>query len=133
MKWLSLLMLATLCFAAQTVPAFASTGAVTLIPLNSLHTGLVSGPDKCNKPAALEGEMSVDVSDVAILQDVSGTTLVRIDLTAKGTLGGEALFKSSGNAWLDRAALQSPKMARFTPEIVNCAAVGGSYLYEVYF
>jgi TonB family protein len=116
------------------VPAFAAEqGTVTLIPLNSLNTGVASAATSCNKAAALSEEMYVDVPDIAILQGVTGTSLVRIDLTAKGTLAGEALFASSGNPWLDRAALASPKMARFTPEIVNCSAVGGSYLYEVDF
>lgn len=134
MKWLSLVVLAVVAIAAQTEPAFASTTAtVTLVPLTSLHTGVVSVSDRCNKPAALDGQAYVDLPEIPALQSVSGTTLVRIDLTAKGTLAGEALFATSGNMWLDRAALDSPKTARFTPEMVNCAPVGGSYLYEVDF
>ena len=134
MKWVLLLALAALCFTSQTVPAFAADkGTVTLIPLTSLHTGVVGGSDKCNKPAAIDGEMFVDVPTIASLQGVTGTTLVKIDLTATGALSGEALFETSGNPWLDRAALASPRMAQFIPGMVNCEPVGGSYLYEVGF
>jgi TonB family protein len=134
MKWLSLVVLAVLALASQTEPALASnTGTVTLIPLSSLHAGVASAISRCNKPAALDGEMYVDVPNIDILQGVTGTTLVRIDLNAKGVLTGESLFSSSGNPWLDRAALASPKAARFIPEMMNCTAVGGSYLYEVDF
>jgi protein TonB len=134
MKWLFLSVLAVVCLASQTVPAFAADkGTVTLIPLSAEHAGIVSAPSKCNKPAAIDGEMFVDVPAIASLQGITGTTLVRIDLSATGALSGEALFESSGNPWLDRAALDSPKAARFIPEMVNCTAIGGSYLYQVDF
>jgi hypothetical protein len=134
MKWFCFLVLAALTLATQTVPAFAGDkGTVTLIPLTSLHTGVVGAPSKCNRPAAIDGEMYVDVPEIASLQGVTGTSLVRIDLTATGALSGEALFETSGNPWLDGAALQSPRMARFIPEVANCVPVGGSYLYEVAF
>jgi TonB family protein len=134
MKWCFLLVLAVLAFLTQTVPAFAADkGTVTLIPLTALHTGVVSAPAKCNKPAAIDGEMYVDVPKIASLQGVSGISTVKIDLSATGALAGEALFASSGNPWLDLAALDSPRTARFTPEMVNCAPVAGSYLYQVDF
>jgi TonB family protein len=132
MKVLSILALAALGLATQTIPAFGSTTAtITLIPLST--TGLVTASDRCNKPAAVDGDAYVDVPEIATLQSVGGTTLVKIDLTAKGMLADEALFESSGNVWLDRAALESPKMARFTPQVANCTSIGGSYLYEVEF
>jgi TonB family protein len=134
MKCLFLLVLAAFGFATQTVPAFgADKGTVTLIPLTGVGTGVVSGSSRCSKPAAIDGEMYADVPKIASLQGVTGTALVRIDLTAKGTLSREALFETSGNPWLDRAALESPKTARFIPEVANCVPVAGSYLYEVDF
>lgn len=134
MKWLFLSVLAALCFASQTVPAIADDkGTVTLIPLTPVHTGIVSASAKCTRPASIDGDMYVDAPKIAALQGATGTTSIRIDLTATGVLAGEVLFETSGNPWLDRAALESPKSARFIPEMANCTAVGGSYLYEVNF
>lgn len=134
MKVLLVFTLAALGLASQTVPTFAhGTGTVTLIPISAVGTGLVTAGSRCNKPAAIDGDAYVEEPAIAMEQGVSGTALVKIDLSAKGALAGEAMFESSGNPWLDRAALESPAMTHFTPEIANCTAVGGSYLYRVDF
>lgn len=132
-KCLAFLAFAALNVLAQSLPEASSAATVKLIALASPHAGLVSAPQPCNKPAAIVGDAYADMPAIASMQGVTGTTRVRIDLTFAGNLSGIALFDSSGNPWLDRAAVSSAESARFTPEIANCEPVGGSYLYEVDF
>lgn len=63
----------------------------------------------------------------------SGTTLVKVDLAAGGALVGTSVYASSGHRALDREALAATRWSRFRPEIRDCSAVGGSYLYAVEF
>ncbi|HEX3463507.1 MAG TPA: energy transducer TonB [Candidatus Elarobacter sp.] len=63
----------------------------------------------------------------------SGTTSVKVDLTAGGTILGASVVRSSGNVWLDSAALRATRLSSFRPEIRNCSPVAGSYIYVVQF
>jgi TonB family protein len=70
---------------------------------------------------------------VAASMDLTGTTLVQVDLDASGEILDAHVMKSSGTPMLDRAAVASVKASTFRPEVRGCVAVAGSYLMEVDF
>jgi protein TonB len=61
----------------------------------------------------------------------SGTAIVQIDLNADGTLQNATIVKSTGDPTLDRAAKKFVATQRFAPEVRDCQAIGGTYLYQV--
>lgn len=114
-------------------PATAAT--ITITPLvaaqqETLPT-LVTACASANIPAQVIGDAFFQMPTIAAEQGISGTTTVQIALNAKGGLVSHRIFASSGNPWLDGAALQSARMTRFAPETRNCERVGGAYLYAV--
>lgn len=128
-------MAAALTLTAYALPAaaFAASPVVQLVALGPAHVATVSQRAGCDAPAAVDGTPFLEVPAIAAGQGVTGTAQVKIRLTASGALAGEELFASSGNPWLDSAALLSARMSRYSAESINCERVAGSYLYEVDF
>jgi TonB family protein len=125
-----------IALAGQVSPASALTTAtpsITLVPLSAPHVAVVEGRPGCDAPAAVDGNPFFEMPTIAADMGISGTSQVKIDLTSDGKLAAAQLFESSGNRWLDQAALRSAKMTRYTSETVSCEHVAGSYLYEVQF
>ena len=116
-------------------PAVATT--ITISPLvvaqqQTLPT-LVTACASPNMPAQVAGDAFFQMPTIAAEQGVAGSATVKIALNANGSLLSHEIFASSGNAWLDRAALQSARMTRFSAETRDCERVGGTYLYAVQF
>ena len=116
-------------------PAAAAT--ITISPLvaaqdQTLPT-LVTACASRDIPAQVAGDAFFQMPTIASEQGIDGTATVKIALNANGALVSHEIFTSSGNAWLDRAALQSARMTRFSAETRNCERVGGTYLYAVQF
>lgn len=124
---------AALGFAAFTVPALAHSRQIPNISLEPLHVFAISTRAGCDAPASIDGNPFFEMPTIAAEQGVSGVSLVRIDLTSAGSLASERLYSSSGNRWLDAAALLSARMTRYTSETANCRHIAGSYIYEVDF
>jgi TonB family protein len=70
---------------------------------------------------------------MATTMHLTGTTLVQVDLDASGAITGATVAKSSGTPLLDLAALRAVRASTFRPEVHNCLAFAGSYLFEVQF
>jgi TonB family protein len=88
----------------------------------------------CGNPNAdARAESTVYVPGIPGALGMSGTSVVKVSLNEKGDLISTSIFSSSGNRFLDDAALESARIARFAPEIRNCRAIAGTYLYEVEF
>lgn len=64
---------------------------------------------------------------------LSGTTQVKVDLSASGTVLDASVAVSSGSTMLDVAAIQAAKRTTYAPKIVDCQRVPGSYLFRVEF
>lgn len=135
MKSLMLGAFAVCALLLQTAPAFGANAApsIRLVSLTPTHVAVAGANPRCYADAAVDGVAYWDMPSVAADQGVSGTTLVQIALNSSGGLTAEKIQSSSGNSLLDGAAMLSARMTHFTPELVNCAHVGGSYLYEVGF
>src|SRR5438270_553927 len=127
--------LAMCVFARATAPA--ATLPLTLKPLHArtANTAVIGAIGSCATPNidARVDSVFFEMPAIAEAQGATGTAGVAIQLSATGSLVAESVLQSTGNPNLDRAALLSARMSRFTPEISNCAAVGGSYLYTVTF
>ncbi len=132
----SLSLAAALGLSLSAVPAAAFS--VTLQPLHphNTHTASVAVYGTCrnaNVAAAVNGTPFFEMPAIAQGQGASGTSGVAIELSPAGALLSESVIQPSGNPNLDRAALLSARMTRFSPEISNCETIGGTYLYTVTF
>ncbi len=117
-------------------PAAAFSVAVQPLHLQSPRPAHVAVTGTCRQPnaaAAVSGTPFFEMPGIAQGQGASGTSGIAIELSRAGSLISESVIQSSGNPNLDRAALLSARMTRFSPEISNCEAVGGTYLYTVTF
>jgi TonB family protein len=83
--------------------------------------------------ASTSDAFPVDFPEIARQMDASGTVYLQIDLTSSGSIANVSVAKSSGNRYLDDAALRAARASTFSPEINDCTAVGGSFLYVVDF
>jgi TonB family protein len=69
----------------------------------------------------------------AAAQHASGTVRVEIDLAADGSVLDATLYQSSGNPFLDAAALDAAPNRAYLPEIFRCEPIAGTYLYRTVF
>jgi TonB family protein len=58
------------------------------------------------------------------------TVQIEVTIDASGNLAGAHVYKSSGNAAIDQAALQAASGSKYSPRLVNCQAVTGYYLFR---
>jgi TonB family protein len=123
---------------ALSLTAVTSATTLSLQPtLNASPT--VTGIDTkatCTAPhtsAAVLGTPWDETPTIVQGQGLSGASVVQIDLQPSGSLAHVALAHSSGNRWMDDAAIRTARQTRYTPETQNCSAVAGSYLLEVDF
>ena len=70
---------------------------------------------------------------IAAQDYLTGTADVQVDIDANGSTIGAYIMKSSGVPILDRAALKAARESSFQPEVRDCAAVAGSYIFQVDF
>jgi TonB family protein len=114
--------------------------ACGFIPVLGVAT-LQSSTSSCSRPNVQARMDEISVPNVAPLVREAflgvypwdGTTNVRVSLDKSGALYGARIASSSGNPWLDRAALDAARHARYAAAIVDCAPVGGDYLIVVQF
>jgi TonB family protein len=114
---------------ALTTAAAAAT--VRLAPLAGSTVGAtLSG---CSAPASITFAAPADVPAIAAGQHATGIATVRVELDGRGGLSTASVLESSGNRWLDRAALGSARSSRYAPEVRGCEHVGGAYAFVVDF
>jgi TonB family protein len=106
-----------------------------LIPLTP-HTAVATlGSPACSHPYAPAQATATffQYPAISMLQGREGVADVGIELSPSGSLVKAWPVESSGDPNLDRAAMETARASRYSPERANCAAVGGSYLMEVDF
>lgn len=133
MKSLRAIIGGALALSVQVSPVSASPAspAVTLTKLAPVSAAIVT--PACNRDAAVNGTAYWEKPQIADQQGVAGTARIEIRLDRDGKLARESVASSSGNRWLDEAALMSARMTRFSPELVDCKPVAGAYMYDVEF
>lgn len=133
MKSLRAIIGGALALSIQVSPVLASptSPTVTLTKLAPVSTAIVT--PGCNRDAAVNGTAYWEKPAISDEQGVAGTARIEIRLDREGKLAQESVYSSSGNRWLDEAALMSARMTRFSPELVDCQPVAGRYMYNVEF
>ena len=61
------------------------------------------------------------------------TAMVKVDLDANGRVLGVSMYASTGSLELDQAAMRAARESSYAPEMRDCRAVAGSYLFKVEF
>jgi TonB family protein len=112
----------------------ALASSLSLSPVTS-RTQVAGLGATCSIPAA-----AARVTDpflqyplIAKLAGREGTADVGIELSATGQVVRTWIVQSSGDANLDRGALESARASRYAPERFNCDAVAGRYVLGVDF
>ncbi len=111
------------------VPVLA-LAIVLVTPTDHATSAVTTSCRQPDAPAAIDAAF-FQVPEIARGTHTSGESLVRIDLDAGGRLRGASMHHSSGNRWLDLAAMESARLSSYRPEVQNCVHVGGSYLIAV--
>jgi TonB family protein len=119
--------------AQATASAYTTHPSISIVPLSSSHVAVSNSRPGCDVAAGVDGAPYFEMPTIAADEGLHGMAQVKIDLTSDGSLAQEALYSSSGNHWLDNAALKSARLTKFTPETIGCERVAGSYLYDVEF
>jgi protein TonB len=87
-----------------------------------------------NEDAAIRGQaVEPDYPEIARQQGAVGTVQVKVTLDANGGGTDFSIYKSSGNASLDSAALKAARATQYTAETVNCVKTPGSYIFRADF
>ena len=124
---------AVLLATPATTQAETRTPSIVLRPLTIQAASLVTPQSNCEAPATIDDVPYFEMPAIAAEQAESGTTELRVDLTATGNLAGAGVLSSSGNKYLDAEALRLAHFTRFSAEVTDCKRVSGSYRYVVKF
>jgi len=93
-------------------------------------------PPACARPhmdARITRVVEPDYPNSAREQGATGTVLVKVSLNPSGGVKSTSIYKSSGNAELDQAALAAAHESTYSPEVEDCQPVGGTYLFRASF
>jgi protein TonB len=108
-------------------PGAAGTGDSPTLPLPST---MVKPEPSCSVPnveAHTLSKASAEYPERA--GGAGGETQVEVTLDERGAVTNVAVHVSSGNTYLDQAALRAARSATYAPEIRDCQRVSGSYLF----
>ncbi len=105
--------------------------------------GVISQPAlPTDAPGPACSEPNVEAKTIAAVspdQTASGfaagnaMAMIKVDLDASGRVTGVSVYASTGSLELDRAAMEAARQSTYAPEMRDCQAVPGSYLFKVEF
>lgn len=110
------------------------------VPANATATGAEERPfvvaqAACKNPNAPPQALDPAAPDLPKSQmpahNVSAVVAVKVG--ADGKPHGVTIYKSSGNANVDRAVITAAEKSTYTPRLVNCAPHSGVYLFKADF
>jgi protein TonB len=84
-------------------------------------------------PPVITRSVPAETPPFLLISGVSGAAEVEINLSDAGAVESATIAKSSGNKWLDAAAIDAVREQEYLPEISFCQPVSGSYLVNVDF
>ncbi len=91
-------------------------------------------PAPCNRDATVVHQTSPDYPQTARELGLGQRTVViRVYLTPQGTIAALRVLTSSGNGFLDQAALTAAAQSTFSPRVKSCKPAFGLYLFKVTF
>jgi TonB family protein len=113
----------------------AAAGPASPSPLEASQEPTATPKVTCDRPDVAARTVAVvdpDLPEIARERNVTGTVDVRVDLTETGEVRAVSIA-SSPDVSLDEAALDAARRSTYAPEIVDCKAQSGSYLFRVEF
>jgi TonB family protein len=115
-----------------TTAAASETGLSALQPLYTIEapTPLCAGSESL---ARITDAHQPEYPAIALGMGVEGNTLVVFTMNQNGTIADASVADTSGNQWLDQAAVDAVRKSRFAPAVHNCSKIGGVYGVEVLF
>ncbi len=118
-------------------PAPAATGVPATPAPTPVPTPTPTPKPACavpNKDASIKGQAAdADYPEIAKEQGAVGTAVVKVTLSADGSVSATSISKSAGNPALDQSAIAAAKATSYNAETVNCVPTAGSYLFQVDF
>jgi protein TonB len=117
----------------------AATGPISTAPAATAPPAATPAPTQkpsCanpNVPATTTRPVEPDYPEMARQQGMTGTVQVKVTLAATGSVQGAVVYKSSGSAALDNAAIAAAKQSSYAAEVDNCVPTAGTYLFRADF
>lgn len=126
----SIVLFSTLAVAASLVTASAPASAGTAIA-----TAPVVATASCAHPNSDVKALAPAPPELPKAQWPSHpvTALVRVDVAVNGKATAASVYRSSGNANVDRAVVTAAEKSTYAPKTVNCTPVASTYLFMAKF
>jgi protein TonB len=86
-----------------------------------------------NVEAKTLSAVSPDRTAGGFAADTNAIAMIKVDLDAEGRVTSVSVYASTGSMELDRAAMDAARESTYAPEMRDCQAVPGSYLFKVEF
>ena len=84
----------------------------------------------CPVPNVEAGYLGGPLPDMPRGVQINEPVIVLVTVASSGGVVGASVWKTSGNARVDQAVLDAAKRGRYSPKLVDCQPVGGSYLFR---
>jgi TonB family protein len=109
------------------IPSIAATLLVSPGSVVALHGASCTAE---HEPASIVRSVSLERPALAQIEHLTGTSIVRIDLSDRGRVLSASVARSSGRSILDDAAVEAAKRQTYKPETQACLPTAGSYAVE---
>jgi TonB family protein len=112
------------------------SAAITAAFLSNPVAVASARPASCSvdyRPASIVRSVAPEYPEIAKVQGVTGTSVIRVDLSETGAVLGASLAVSSGSSVLDRVAIGTVRSMAYAPEQRSCIPIAGSYAVRVEF
>ena len=124
-------------FVLLTLALEAFSPALAFAPPQSASTPAVAGSAvataACAKPNV--DALITEPAEPQIPRGVKagGSVILAVTIAPHGSVTHVSLQKSSGNAQIDRSVTEAALHSKYSPKLVDCRAVVGSYLFRANF
>jgi TonB family protein len=129
----TLILLAGIAGGQARASARANLVPTILGPSRTTQIAAVGVCAQPNIPAKIAEMPNYETPAIAKGQGVTGTAKIQVDLTADNYLQGSRMLSTSGNPYLDTAAMEVANHLHYVSEVQNCGTVAGSYILSVEF
>ena len=112
------------------------SAAVTAALLSTPVSVAAAQPASCtsdHQSARIIRNIAPEYPKIPKDQRITGTSVIRVDLSETGAVLGTSVAVSSGSNTLDRVAIRTVRSMVFAPEMRLCNTISGSYAVEVEF
>ena len=124
-------------FLMLTLVLEAFSPALAFAPAEANVAQVSGGPSlmaaTCNKPDVDATVTSAAEPKLPHGTNLKGTAIISVTIAPSGNVVRTSVWKSSGNVQIDRAVLDAARESKYSPKLVNCEPVEGTYLFRADF